>query len=373
VGLLFGSLQSRGLAPLFDSFYVAIFLITSVVVTLSEAYLLLGRKYITVAVTSCIYSIFFIALHVLFIRGSIAINDLFETLVEGNIARMAWLFWTSRKLYFSSKADAFPLSLKKIKSLWFHLGLYDLIQVLFRWIDKLALGFLLSASLFAVYFNGTIDVPFLPLLLGAAGNALLMQMSQQDTSEANRVALIKESSATLSRIVFPVFFFLICFSHELFEVVFHNKYDASVPLFLISILVVPLRAYNFTSILQHKGKGRIINIGALMDLAIALVLMYPLYLAFGLKGIALAYVISTYFQAGFYLFYTARLLHVKWHQLLPLGSWGKQAMIFGAAFIALYTLLHLYFNSAFTLFLGIGALIATILLAFLPLLLSKRI
>jgi O-antigen/teichoic acid export membrane protein len=107
-------------------------------------------------------------------------------------------------------------------------------------------------------------------------------------------------------------------------VVFAHRYDAAVPLFVVASLVVPLRAYNFTALLQHKGQGRIITRGALLDLGLALGLIYPLYRGLGLAGVALAFVISTYWQAGYYLGHTARLLGVLWVSLLPWRAWARQ-------------------------------------------------
>jgi O-antigen/teichoic acid export membrane protein len=203
------------------------------------------------------------------------------------------------------------------------------VQVLFRWVDKLALNFLLPAALFALYFNGTIDIPFLPLLLGAAGSTLLLHFGEPGRTEAQRLALLRAAGALLGRLVFPLFCFLLVFRCELFGVVFAHRYDAAVPLFVVASLVVPLRAYNFTAFLQHKGQGRLITRGALLDLGLALGLMYPLYRWLGLAGVALAFVISTYWQAGYYLGHTARLLGVPWAGLLPGRAWAGQAL--GAA------------------------------------------
>jgi O-antigen/teichoic acid export membrane protein len=216
-----------------------------------------------------------------------------------------------------------------VRSLWFHTALNDVVQVLFRWVDKLALNFLLPAALFALYFNGTLDIPFLPLLLGAAGSTLLLHFGEPARTEASRLALLRAAGELLGRLVFPLFFFLLFFRRELFGVAFAHRYDAAVPLFVVALLVVPLRAYNFTALLLHKGQGRLITTGALLDLALALALMYPLYRLLGLAGVALAFVLSTYVQAGYYLRHTTRLLGVPWSRLLPLRPWAGQLL--GAA------------------------------------------
>ncbi len=244
----------------------------------------------------------------------------------------------------------------EVLGLWFHTALNEIVQVLFKWVDKLVLSFLLPAAGFALYFNGTIDVPFLPLLLGAAGSGLLLHFGEAHTADAARIGALRAAGALLGRLVGPLFFFLVFFRRELFGVVFAHRYDAAVPLFLVASLVVPLRAYNFTALLQHKGRGRTLSTGAVLDLLVALALMYPLYCGLGLAGVALAFVVSTYGQAAFYLAHTARLLAVPWPQLLPWRAWAAQ---FGGAALALgllHGLLAQWLPEAAVLWVGAGLL-----------------
>ncbi|HQE12664.1 MAG TPA: polysaccharide biosynthesis C-terminal domain-containing protein, partial [Flavipsychrobacter sp.] len=109
--------------------------------------------------------------------------------------------------------------------------------------------------------------------------------------------------------------------------VFTNRYIAAVPIFAWSIVVLPLRCYGFTAILQKRQQGSLINKGAILDLVVAVALMYPMYRWMGLPGVALSFVISTYVQAGYYLFHTARLVQQPLQSLVPLAFWGKQLFL----------------------------------------------
>src|SRR5690606_10351781 len=106
----------------------------------------------------------------------------------------------------------------------------------------------------------------------------------------------------LSCIAYPVFFFLFFFRSEFITVVFSEKYVEAIPIFLCSVLILPVRAYSNTTILQNYHQGRIINAGVLLDYIVALAVIYPLYLWLGLAGIALSFVVSTYVQVIFYLY-----------------------------------------------------------------------
>lgn len=352
ISLVFAINQFRGYTVFYTwfSFY---FLFISAITAILEAYLISARKYGFVFCGSTFYAIVFAGIHWLFIHRVIDIHDLFLYIFAGGLVRFLWVATRTILLLRDNRAyGLFHGSLKPVRAFWFHLGLYDILQTVFRWADKFILSALLSSELFAVYFTGTIEVPFLALLLGAVGSALLMRLNNAETSEADRIIILRESARKLSYIVFPLFFYLVIFRYELFEVVFASRYEASVPLFLISSLVIPLRACSFTAILQHKGKGRVINMGAVIDLVLAVILMYPLYRLWSLNGIALAFVISTYVQAWFYLYHTARIMHCPVTHLLPIAGWIKSSLILLLIFITLYYVLSHFFNPFYTLLIG---------------------
>ncbi|MCA8831888.1 polysaccharide biosynthesis C-terminal domain-containing protein [Hymenobacter sp. BT728] len=328
------------------------FLLLNVPVAVLEAYVLLGRQFRSAALVSIAYAGLFALSHVLLVANLLGSEQLMNLLLLGNGLRLLALARLAQRQFQHSQSPAeLPAGRQ---NLWVHTALNEVVQILFRWVDKLAISFLLPATLFAFYFNGTIDVPFLPILLGAAGSALLLHFHEPEVSDSQRVELLKATARLLGRLVFPLFFLLVLFRGELFGVVFTHRYDAAVPLFLLSSLVIPLRAYNFTALLQHKGQGRIITTGAVLDLLVALVLMYPLYHWLGLRGVALAFVISTWLQAGYYLGHTARLLGQPWYQLLPLRAWTGQLAGFGVGIWALHKLLAQWLPEAGVLYVGTG-------------------
>lgn len=324
-----------GVGAPFAPWQAGAFLLLNVPVAILEAYGLVQRQFRAVALVSAAYAGLFGLSHALLVSQLLTSEQLMTWLLVGSALRLAALaFLAQRK---QPAGPAAPVAWRTARSLWAHTALNELVQVLFRWADKFVLNFWLPAALFALYFNGTLDVPFLPLLLGAAGSTLLLHFGQPHLTDAERLSTLRATAALLGRLVFPLFCFLMFFRRELFGVVFAHRYDAAVPLFVLSSLVVPLRAYNFTALLQHKGQGRIISTGAGLDLLLALALLYPLYRWLGLAGVALAFVVSTYCQAGYYLRHTARLLRVPWASLLPWRPWAAQALL-GAVGVGL---LHL--------------------------------
>jgi O-antigen/teichoic acid export membrane protein len=333
----FSGLQWWG-GSAFAPWQAGLFLLLNVPVAVLEAYALGRRQFRPVAVISVGYAGLFVLAHGLLVSRAIGSEQLLVTLLLASGLRLVALAYLARRgLVITDPLEA--MGWPTVRRHWAHTAFNDVVQVLFRWVDKLALNFLLPAALFALYFNGTLDVPFLPLLLGAAGSGLLLHFGAPGCTDAGRVATLRAAATLLGRLVFPLFCFLLFFRRELFGVVFAHRYDAAVPLFVVSSLVVPLRAYNFTALLQHKGEGARISRGAVLDLAFALALMYPLYRLLGLVGVALAFVLSTYAQAGYYLGHTARLLRVPWASLVPWRAWAGQLLGAGLGFGLLHALL----------------------------------
>jgi|GEM_PF-661100 len=227
---------------------------------------------------------------------------------------------------------------------WGYLGLNDTLGVLARWIDKLFLLYLLSAGDFAIFFNGSIEIPLFALLVSVTGNFLSIEMSASLLQPKKMIKVYRESFHILSNIVFPLFLFLFFFRADLFSLVFAHKYDASLPIFVISIFILPLRINNYGVVLQCFSQGKRVLFGSLLDLFIAIILMIILYPLMGTKGVALSVVISTYCQSLYYLWHSSRMLNSTILQLLPLKKLG----------IRFFKILALYLALSFVLS-GLGA------------------
>lgn len=347
-------LQGWG-SPAFRPWQAGLFLLLNVPVAILEAYALGQRCMRPVALVSGSYAAWFVLSHGLLVGKVLSSPQLMTGLLLASAWRLAALGYLARRGPVAT-ALVEEIAWPAVRRHWAHTAFNDVVQVLFRWVDKLALNFLLPTALFALYFNGTLDVPFLPLLLGAAGSTLLLHFGAPGRTDAERLATLRAAATLLGRLVFPLFWFLLFFRRELFGVVFAHRYDAAVPLFVVSSLAVPLRAYNFTALLQHKGQGARLSRGAVLDLLLALLLMYPLYRLLGLAGVALAFVLSSYAQAGYYLAHTARLLRVPWASLLPWRPWLPQLLGAALGLELLHTLLARWLPERNTLLVGAGVL-----------------
>ena len=333
-----------------------LFLLCFALAVLLEAFLIVFRNYKPLIIINVLYAASFLAIHWYALGNGFSLRTLFTGLLAIVALRLcvyAGMAGYNAKQYNGDRPieDHSP---EKIRTLWLHLGLYDVLQVLFSYIDKFVISVLLAASVSAVYFNGSQNIPFLPLLIGAAGSAVLIQLSGSDKQREHidTMLLMNQVGRMLSCIVFPVFLFLFLFRVPFMIAVFSDKYIPAIPIFAVSILVLPVRAYHFTTVLQRMHMGAIINIGAIGDLVVACLLMYPLYRWLGLPGVALSFVISTYLQASFYLLYTAKAMQVSPLKLIPYTNWLIKMIFFAAILIGIRYTSNLYFVGSIPLILG---------------------
>ncbi len=319
-----------------------------------ESILIVFRSFTTIVITNVLYAIAFFFFHWQMLHEGYSLQHLFACLLILCWIRLLIYTIVTYIQFRKQHAAEGEISIKDVRKLWLHLGVYDIVQTQSNWIDKFIISLLLSSGISAVYFNGTQNIPFLPILLSAASSAVLLQLGnrQQGDNTNHAVLLANQTGRLLSCVVFPLFFFLLFFRYEIYDLLYEGKYIQSVPIFFVSLFMLPIRAYSFTTILQHKHKGGMINTGAIAELLLACLLMYPLYHLMDLPGLALSFVISTYLQAVFYLIVTANTLQVTFFSLIPLTNWILKLIVFATVFIGIRYLFQQHLSTLISLTLG---------------------
>ena len=269
------------------------------------------------------YALVFVALHLVW--DGQAVPRIFWLLLLPAVARLLLFL---RLLWQTVVATPMPQNTKALtadKKLWGQLALYDALQQGMRSLDKTLVGFLVTPALSAVYFNGAQEVPFLPLLLGAAGGAFLHSAADNASASPEKKAhLLRTAGSVMSALIFPLFWALLLCRQPLFTVVFSAKYAASASIFAMILVVLPFRAYPFSALLQHYRAGGIVNAGVLGDMIVAPLLALLLFSFMGLPGVALAFSLSTIFMIAFYTVATLRITKLRLPDLFPFRTWALQ-------------------------------------------------
>ncbi len=193
---------------------------------------------------------------------------------------------------------------------WFYLSLNQGLEAFSGNIDNLFLLWLLSAPLFAIYFNGSYEIPVSGILVSAAGTFISVQVNQARSDNAGILSLFHRVCLLLACLLFPLFFFLQANAGQLFSWAFHGKYNDSVRIFLISSWILPLRIANYTVLLQNKLRSQRVFQGSLVGVIAKILLCLILYALYGVRGVAAAMVAGT----GVQIVFTFTIAQRRWIQ-----------------------------------------------------------
>ena len=282
------------------------------------------------------YSLLFFAWHLYVLFTSYILTYLIAGICIISVLKLiATIFFTS-----NNKIVSTATSDRKFLSHWAYLGSNEILGIIAKWIDKIFLLYLLTTADFAIFFNGSFEIPLFGLLISVTGSLLLIEISANTKLTGRITGLFRENFNMLSSIVFPLFFFLLFFREGIFSLAFKNKYNASIPIFLVSIFVLPARINNYSVILQCFSQGKKILLGSVLDISIAIILMIILYPRMGTRGIALAIVIATWCQVIFYLMHSINILKVSITDLVPIKKLSFKFLFLLAIYLLLSLLLQ---------------------------------
>jgi len=316
---------------------IAITVIQNIAIV-TETIAIKNKKEKLVLISNLIFSTGFLACHLFILYSGYSLQWILISITLLFLLKSLLLFWGVRTEQLLPAAQA--VAAKQ----WFYLGLTDITGVIFKWLDKWLILAFISVTQFAMYFNGSYEIPIFGLMLSAVSNIMLVDMASTNKQELNTIkSLFEHSSLLLASVVFPSFCFLFFYSNEFFTFIFSEKYAAAIPVFVVSIFVLPVRITNYTAVLQVNNRNDLIIKGALIDLLLAIVFMAILYPLLHLPGLAMAFVLSTYVQAGYYLWHTAKLLNKKISYFFPF-----KRLLFLLLLSATITSVFYYIGTVFT-------------------------
>ncbi len=290
-----------------------------------------------VVIVNMFFAVLFLMSHVVLLNIGYSLPLLLICLLVLQMLKSAFLF---RSIPRSLKVQTFS----DVGKQWFYLGLVDVLGVLYKWLDKWIILFFISVSQFAIYFNGAYEIPIFAMMVSAVGNVMLVELAKQGVPDKDKIiSIFTNTSLMLAAIVFPAFSFLFFYHDMFFLLFFGEKYSSAIPIFLISIFVIPLRITNFTALLQSNHRNDLVLRGVMIDLASAILLMIVFYPWLGIRGFALAFVLSTYCQAIFYLFKTAAVTGLRISDFFPFQKLFVLLIVSLVVTGALYAIFRAYF------------------------------
>jgi O-antigen/teichoic acid export membrane protein len=194
-------------------------------------------------------------------------------------------------------------------------------------------SYLYDPALFAVYAVAYLQIPMVPIAWQSVSELTMIQVTQAYT--ANRLSeagqLISDAVRKLSICLIPIYALLTIEAHDVIIALFTEKFAASVPIFQIVLVMVPLTAFNVEYVMRSLGATRIYLHLSWIGLLLGVALPFALAAPFGLPGVAAASIIVTLTNQIIMTRVVSRRLGVSVGQLLPWRVIGIVTVASGAA------------------------------------------
>ncbi len=209
--------------------------------------------------------------------------------------------------------------LKEILIYTFPLVFGHISAILSRQIDKFIIASNFTPEIYAIYGVGAKELPVVPLITSSFVSVSFPEISKlYDAGKKTDIAkLVSDVIKSTAIFVLPVFSYLLFFSNEFIVILFSEKYVESAEIFRIYIFFLPVRILLYSPILSALGKQKIYMFISLIDLALNFSLGLLLLKIIGLKGPAMAVVLSTYIETSLMLYFILKTLEIKLWDIFP--------------------------------------------------------
>lgn len=145
-----------------------------------------------------IYSLAFFLWHYYQLQHSFNINALLTGLLMLQSIKLIILQSFTKK----NQVQNDIINAKAFISHWSYLGLNDVLGVISKWIDKLIILYFITPDEFALFFNGTYEIPFISLFVSVTGNLFVINITENINSKSRVSYIFSQGFMFLSKIVF---------------------------------------------------------------------------------------------------------------------------------------------------------------------------
>ena len=209
----------------------------------------------------------------------------------------------------------------------FPLGISLFFGLASKQLDKILVSNFTDSETFAIYSNGAFELPFIGIITNSVMAILLPEFVRlwKRNSKVSIINIWNNTIVKTGSIIIPMMVFFMSVNKEIIVLLFGEAYLASSLIFLIYLLILPMRLANFGSILIATGKTKVIFKYSILSFVMNLLLSITGYKFLNTAGIAIATVISIYFLNISQLYEVSKLLKVKIVRLIPTTSLDKVA------------------------------------------------
>lgn len=213
----------------------------------------------------------------------------------------------------------------------FPLAFSSLVGLIGRLLDRLLISLNFSASQFAVYAVGALEIPLDVIFQNSVANVLRASLPSlvREGRYSEVVRVWRASVRKLALVVIPAFFFLMGFAEDFIVTLYTTNYSDSVDVFRIYLLLVPLHMFVLSLLPQVFGKTKVSLQITFVAVGTNVIMSLVLLKTIGYYGPAIATVLSSYLAAGLFFAIACRLLCCSVKDLLPAVEIVKMTIVTG--------------------------------------------
>jgi len=249
------------------------------------------------------------------------------------------IFFFGRNFFFHYRLkDATLKMLRKVEFRYILIvGFSSLIGVMFERTDQIMVSLLLGSYDFAQIRVGGLQLPVIPIVLGAVVSMLLPKFSKfnHEKDYQGLILLWRKSAIYVSLLLLPVLVFSVVFSEQLILLVFGDRYIESVGVFELYTIRYFLAIITTGAVMGSLGMEKRWLINDSISLVINILLNLYLIPIFGIIGAAIATYISWNFSFALNVHYINKRLKCRFTDYFPIFEYAKVlfvSLIFASIF-----------------------------------------
>jgi O-antigen/teichoic acid export membrane protein len=240
------------------------------------------------------------------------------------------VFWYGiRNKWFTSRVNRATIALQASYAL--PLGAGGVVEVLNGSAGKLFMSTVIGPEALAFYVIGTFAKQIVNLFRGAIADTIFPEIVElKHAVPKDALPLWQRATLWYCILIFPIAIVVSYYADAVVTILFTREYSAAVPVFAIFSLAMILDCFDVHMPLRVQNANRYFLVGSIIALLVNLILLYPMYVIFGLIGPAVAFVLSRLILTIFLGHWTLRIYKVS---LRDLVRWAEIAKVFAAALI----------------------------------------
>lgn len=181
------------------------------------------------------------------------------------------------------------------------------------------ISFYFTAAQFAIYAVGCLDLPVIDLFYSSIGNIVMVKMTEslRENNVIQAKEMWHEAITKLALVFFPLTIFMALIGHHFIIALFTKRYEASVPIFIISLITIPSTILLVDPVLRVFDENRYMLWISIFRLPLTFFMVTLALQIMGIIGGAVSTVLIMYIVRCTMLMRVKKVMKLTMAQLLP--------------------------------------------------------